>query len=52
VAPHALREEARERMPPMARVKNAVKGEDIPAEKEAASPLSAAVDNQRKTLSV
>jgi hypothetical protein len=35
----------------MARVKNAVAGEAIPAEEEAASTLSAAADNPHKTLS-
>jgi hypothetical protein len=35
----------------MARVMNAVAGEDNPTEEEAASTLSAAADNPRKTLS-
>jgi hypothetical protein len=35
----------------MARVKNAIAGEGIPAEEEAASTSSAAADNPRKTVS-
>jgi hypothetical protein len=35
----------------MARVKNAVAGEGIPAEEEATSASSGAADNPRKTLS-
>jgi hypothetical protein len=35
----------------MARVKSAVAGEGIPAEEEAVSPLFAAADKPRKTLS-
>jgi hypothetical protein len=34
----------------MARVKNVVAGEGIPAEQEAVSKSSAAADNPRKTL--
>jgi hypothetical protein len=36
----------------MARVKNAMEGEGIPAEEEAASSQSVAADNSRKTLNV
>jgi hypothetical protein len=43
-------EEKLRRLRPMARVKNTVAREDILAEEEAASILSAAVDNPRKTL--
>jgi hypothetical protein len=50
-APKAPRDETRRRLLPMARLRNAVVGEGILAEEEAASTPSEAADNPRKTLS-